>query len=167
MDIIFGLLILAALAGVGYAWYWVQAQIGAAANRVIFRGSHKRGQAEAHTASDFTAPTAPEDLLNEVIRSVNAMESAPVLVRGVYLQERYARQVSFAFGNKLEDAFNILVEVDDRPGGTSGSVTVPNWTEHGGLVTGAEEMQRVRERVERAVVALGGSMNTLDLRASS
>lgn len=161
MDTLTGIALLAVLVVVYYLWVRLKAEVGAAATRVVMGGTHKRGQAEVHAKTFFSAPGAAGPLLDEIIAAVNPHPKAPALVGGVYLKGRSASRAVFSLGSAMGDSFILVVDVHDEAPGARGTLEVTNWTETSGLVDGVAQMEKIRQRALEVVEAAGGSGRTV------
>lgn len=150
------LIIVVAVAAI-YGVQWLIGTTIQTADRTIRHKTLQDGRREAATGLEIKAPVPSADLLPRIVKTVNAHESSPALVVGLYLKSQDASQAAFAFGSKTHgDAFVATVDLADYGGGCRGEFEVLGWTESGADVQGKKEMTRLRTRIETAVRDVGG-----------
>ena|SRR6202035_3424064 len=128
------------------------------ADRAIRHNTYESNVAEASTELLIYAPVPPSELIAEIVSIVNAHESAPAMVAGLYLKARTKASVSFGLGNKVAaDHFVAQVALRRMGDDSAGWFRVLAWQESGAEVHGKPEMTRLRERIIEAVENLGGT----------
>jgi hypothetical protein len=91
------------------------------------------------------------------VTTVNAHESAPAVVAGLYLKKRGNSSATFALGNIAGgDHFVAQVALRDVGNESAGWFKVLAWKESGAEVYGRKEMALLRERITEAVTNLDG-----------
>jgi hypothetical protein len=129
--------------------------------QTVASGSHKTGQGLVKEVTSFTAPTPPSELIDALVREVNAYQQAPTVVPGLYLASRSGDGVVFCFGSKISDVFTAQATVgSDRNGGARGSYEIMKWTVSEGLVDRRDDMTRLRSRIQAGVASVGGTSST-------
>jgi hypothetical protein len=152
---------IALIVGVVIVLLLVQRALGKTINladRAIRRKTYVSGRQEAGTALVISAPVIPSVLIAKIIEVVNAYESAPVVVAGLYLKDHTQSAAAFAFGNKTGgDHFVAQVKLRPTDQGSAGRFEVLRWRESGAEIYGRKEMVRLRERITDAATNLGGT----------
>lgn len=166
MATVLGIVILAAVVGVVML---VQTGIGKSVNAVDRRvrsGTYQSGNRQVWTGLKITSPAPVRQTLEAVVTTVNAHASAPALVGGLFVKARGDDWVIFSVSNKLEEALNSVLQLQESASGCTGTFTVTAWKTSGADVAGRTELPRLRERIARAVSELGGTAEEVEERSS-
>ena len=147
MDSVLGFLMIAGLI-VGL-YLWQKAKSAASkqiSQKVLFRGSHERGQKAVHTGMRFTTPTASAWTVLDAVRAHAALTTVTPSLKGAsYISSVNANQFVISIGNKLVTHAQLILTANDHSGGTgcTGTFKVANWTESDGIVAAFEEVERL------------------------
>lgn len=153
-----GVLIIAALIGGVLLWQRVKSAASRqVSQKVLFRGTHAKGQEVVGTRLEFTAPNASARNVTQAVLARSALPTQPSSVKGSsWVKQRNDTQILIALGSKLTTSAQMLFNAEDDSAGqgSTGAFAVAKWTESDGLVMGHEEMARLKDLVHEAIKEL-------------
>lgn len=161
-----GFVVVVVLVGAVAAYWFINNMIGkginAADRKLIRPNSYAKAQETVRGELELTAGMAPAELLSRVVSDVGAATARPATVAQVYLKQRTADGVVFAFGSGfVGDVFVAAVELSGVDGGSRGVFHVLAWKESGADVSGLKTMRELRDKVQRSVLAAGGVVDVI------
>jgi hypothetical protein len=155
MEVLWGILLLAALGVV--IWLWNRAKDAAwkAANqKVLMRGAHRQGKEAVGTVLIFDTAASAADVLEKVEGFGWPREAQSSVMTNVYVPTANDRAIVFVSGSRLLQSFRSLLTLTATEGGTRGAYRVLEWKEGDGIVGDIKQMQAIEERLRRAVSEL-------------
>lgn len=155
MELVGGIFGLAVLLGI--AWLISSAKDAtskAVSQKVLFRGSHREGQAEIHTVTTFDAATTIDAVIAAVRAWGLATEPSGALGGALYLESVAVDGIVFASGNRIWTSYRSALVVDAGGDRVHGQYRLLQWTETDGILGDIEQMQILRTRLRRTVADL-------------
>ncbi|OLN31733.1 zinc ribbon domain-containing protein [Desulfosporosinus metallidurans] len=159
------ILLLLLLGVLGLGFYYLMYKVQSAASKalmtkVFLRSMHKEGQSQVNEQLDFETPASilvVMDKLKSQIKVSN--ESLPIAFKGVLYQSSISpNRITYAFGHKLRPKSFEAEVVLTRSGTTTKCVfRVLSWVENSGIVTGQDEIKKLRQQVLAAFKAADAS----------
>jgi hypothetical protein len=130
--------------------------------KVLFRGTHQRGQAATRTKLTFTSDRSPDEVREAMRTGLGLPMGIQSTVLGrLYIRELKDREIVFASGSKLGHSFLSQLTLADRPdGGSSGEYEVLAWKHSQGIVSDVEQMTIVERKVRTVLEGLGAQVVT-------
>lgn len=114
------------------------------------RSMHKEGQSQVNEQLDFETPASIPVVMDKLKSQIKVSnESLPIAVIGVLYQSSISpNRITYAFGHKLRPKSFEAEVVLTRSGTTTKCVfRVISWVENSGIVTGQNEIKKLRQQV--------------------
>ena len=153
MEVVVGILFIAVIIGLAIAWQKFQTYTSRKLNqKVILRGSHRKGQDLVSQRMEFTAHASLAEVKRAILSTVKVAPSVPAVIQDAHLIQAGDAHILYGFGNKLiPHNFRGMLALHATGDGVKGSWEIINWTESNGIVVGQPVMKRLATDIERAL----------------
>jgi hypothetical protein len=160
-----GAFLLIILVVIGVPWIigkLKDAGVKAVNQKVLFRGTHERGQAATRTKLTFTSDRSADEVRDAMRDGLDLPVGIQSAVLGrLYIRELKDREIVFASGSKVGNSFASQLTFADRPdGGSSGEYEVMAWKHSDGIISDVEQMRIVERKVRTVLEELGATVVT-------
>jgi hypothetical protein len=152
MDVVIGIVGLAAIFGAIYLFQKGTSALGKKANQHVFaRGAHSEGQELVSQRLVFAARANVETVKTAVLSKVKVAPKTPVAIADAYLVGATDSLIIYECGNKLHTQFRGRLRLESTNDGVRGSWEISDWTEADGIVAGQSVMKRLIADINTAL----------------
>lgn len=152
MDRSILLLILLCILGLGlfYLKYKIQSAASKAImTKVLFRSEHKEGQGLVNDVLEIESTASIPVIMDKLKTRIQVSDSLHIAFKGVLYQSSISsNRITYAYGHKATPKiFEAEVVLKDTGSSTKCLFRALSWVENSGIVTGREEMKKLRKQV--------------------
>jgi hypothetical protein len=154
LNVLYGILFLAVLFGIGH----IMTKVKRAANRAA---SNKSKLLLNPLTFETAAPT--QAILRQIEAHVETPPSTSPYNAAVYRSSQTTNQISYTYGNKFEPKmFEAVLLCTPHGTGTKCVLQIPKWRAETGIIIGQEFLMKLRTQVWEAVAAADPSVRVIE-----